>query len=60
MQPPNVRTLQVPRILNPVVSVLEELPKLYRDPNLGTYIDSTFGECQKEGRMDSALWRWLY
>ncbi|GLC41087.1 hypothetical protein PLESTB_000944400 [Pleodorina starrii] len=41
---------QVPRILNPVVSVLEELPKLYRDPNLRAYIDSTFGgveQCRK-------------
>ncbi|GFR42252.1 hypothetical protein Agub_g3147 [Astrephomene gubernaculifera] len=41
---------QVPRILNPVVAVLEELPKLYRDPNLRQYIDSTFGgveQCRK-------------
>ncbi|GIL49858.1 hypothetical protein Vafri_6156 [Volvox africanus] len=41
---------QVPRILNPVVSVLEELPKLYRDSNLRAYIDSSFGgveQCRK-------------
>lgn len=41
---------QVPRILNPVVMVLEELPKLYRDPNLRQYIDNTFGgveQCRK-------------
>lgn len=39
-----VIAVQVPRILNPVVMVLEELPKLYRDPNLRQYIDNTFGE----------------
>jgi hypothetical protein len=33
----------VPRILNPVVAVLDELPKLYRDTRLQQYIDSTFG-----------------
>ncbi|EFJ53122.1 hypothetical protein VOLCADRAFT_115699 [Volvox carteri f. nagariensis] len=41
---------QVPRILNPVVSVLEEIPKLYRDPHLRMYIDATFGgveQCRK-------------
>ncbi|KAG2500287.1 hypothetical protein HYH03_001865 [Edaphochlamys debaryana] len=46
---------QVPRILNPVVSVLEELPKLYRDPNLRSYIDSTFGgveQCRKSILVD--------
>lgn len=34
---------QVPRILNPLVLVLEEIPKLYRDPHLQQYINSTFG-----------------
>lgn len=35
---------QVPRILNPVVLVLDELPKLYRDHSLRQYIDASFGE----------------
>ncbi|KAG2445151.1 hypothetical protein HYH02_008619 [Chlamydomonas schloesseri] len=46
---------QVPRILNPVVAVLEELPKLYRDPNLRAYIDGTFGgveQCRKSILVD--------
>lgn len=34
---------QVPRILNPIVLVLEEIPKLYRDPHTRQYIDSLFG-----------------
>jgi len=40
---------QVPRILNPVVMVLDELPKVYRDPELKKYVDATFGslrDCQ--------------
>ncbi len=41
---------QVPRILNPVVMVLDELPKLVRDPEIRTYLDSAFGgvdRCRK-------------
>eukprot|EP00879_Flechtneria_rotunda_P004579 GHRR01004834.1.p1 GENE.GHRR01004834.1~~GHRR01004834.1.p1 ORF type:complete len:720 (+),score=299.93 GHRR01004834.1:971-3130(+) len=41
---------QVPQILNPVSLVLDELPKLARDPNLAAYINSTFRgleECRK-------------
>ncbi|GMH41918.1 hypothetical protein BSKO_09837 [Bryopsis sp. KO-2023] len=34
---------QVPRILNPVVLVLEEIPKLYQDPKMQVYIDKAFG-----------------
>lgn len=34
---------QVPRILNPVVLVLNELPKLCRDPQLAQYVNNTFG-----------------
>ncbi len=38
------RPLQVPRILNPVVSVLDELPVICeRDTNIRAYIHSTFG-----------------
>ncbi|KXZ52275.1 hypothetical protein GPECTOR_10g906 [Gonium pectorale] len=46
---------QVPRILNPVVAVLEELPRLYADPNLRGYIDATFGgveQCRKSILVD--------
>lgn len=43
--------LQVPQILNPVVLVLDELPKLYnKDHNLAHYIDASFGsleDCRK-------------
>ncbi|KAL6752973.1 hypothetical protein V8C86DRAFT_1813438 [Haematococcus lacustris] len=38
--------IQVPRILNPVVLVLDELPKLYRDPEVKLYIDSAFGSVE--------------
>ncbi|KAL4447499.1 hypothetical protein ABPG75_004718 [Micractinium tetrahymenae] len=34
---------QVPRILNPVVLVLDELPKLCRDPQVAAYVQATFG-----------------
>jgi hypothetical protein len=34
---------QVPRILNPVVLVLDELPKLMKDPNLAAYVNNIFG-----------------
>eukprot|EP00775_Hariotina_reticulata_P012285 gene12285-12421_t len=37
---------QVPQILNPVVLVLDELPKLYQDPHLAAYINSTFGSLE--------------
>lgn len=43
---------QVPRILNPVVRVLEELPRVHRkDQKVAAYIDSAFGslqDCQME------------
>jgi hypothetical protein len=38
---------QVPRILTPLALVLEEVPKLYRDPNLKQCIDSAFGGVEK-------------
>ncbi|KAF6251139.1 hypothetical protein COO60DRAFT_669352 [Scenedesmus sp. NREL 46B-D3] len=34
---------QVPQILNPVVLVLDELPRLGQNPQLGAYIASVFG-----------------
>lgn len=34
---------QVPRILNPVVLVLDEIPKVAKDPHVRQYIDSAFG-----------------
>ena len=37
---------QVPRILNPVVLVLDELPKLCRDPTLNAYVASAFGSME--------------
>ncbi|CAD7701392.1 unnamed protein product [Ostreobium quekettii] len=37
---------QVPRILNPVVLALEEMPKLYRTPHLRQYIDNAFGSLE--------------
>jgi len=33
----------VPRILNPVVLVLDELPQLAKDPNIRAYMDAAFG-----------------
>lgn len=38
------QTPQVPRILNPVVLVLDELPQLAKDPAIRAYIDGAFGE----------------
>lgn len=41
---------QVPRILNPVMLVLESLPKLGRDPEIAAYLSSAFGgeeRCRK-------------
>jgi len=38
---------QVPRILNPVVLALEEMPNLYKIPHLRQYIDSAFGSLEK-------------
>jgi len=41
---------QVSRILNPIVLVIEELPRLAKDPGIKSYIDATFGSvesCQK-------------
>eukprot|EP00195_Chlamydomonas_chlamydogama_P017300 CAMPEP_0202908130 /NCGR_PEP_ID=MMETSP1392-20130828/44986_1 /ASSEMBLY_ACC=CAM_ASM_000868 /TAXON_ID=225041 /ORGANISM="Chlamydomonas chlamydogama, Strain SAG 11-48b" /LENGTH=653 /DNA_ID=CAMNT_0049597303 /DNA_START=132 /DNA_END=2093 /DNA_ORIENTATION=+ len=46
---------QVPRILNPVVLVLDALPKICRDPNIAQYIDNTFGgleQCRKTIMVD--------
>jgi len=37
---------QVPRILNPVVLIVEEIPKLSRDPNISAYIKATFGDVE--------------
>lgn len=34
---------QVPRILNPVVLVLDEIPKLHKDPKMHVYINNAFG-----------------
>ena len=34
---------QVPRILNPVVLALKELPKIAKDPHIGRYIQDSFG-----------------
>ncbi len=34
---------QVPRILNPVVAVLDQLPQMYKDEDIKLYIDSSFG-----------------
>lgn len=43
--------MQVPRILSPLVLVLDEIPRLCRaDPNIAAYIESAFGgveECRK-------------
>lgn len=42
---------QVPRILNPLVLVLDELPNLAKDPALREYLESAFGgfeECRKD------------
>ena len=39
--------VQVPRILNPVVLVLEALPQLCRDENLGAYIHKVFGSIEQ-------------
>ena len=33
----------MPRILNPVVAVLDELPRLCRDAELAAYVDDAFG-----------------
>uniref|UniRef100_A0A383WEX6 Non-canonical E2 ubiquitin-conjugating enzyme C-terminal domain-containing protein n=1 Tax=Tetradesmus obliquus TaxID=3088 RepID=A0A383WEX6_TETOB len=37
---------QVPQILNPVVLVLDELPRLGQNPQLGAYISSVFGSVE--------------
>jgi len=42
---------QVPRILNPLVLVLDELPRLAKDPAVKQFIDSAYGgveACRKE------------
>ena len=41
---------QVSRILSPIVLVIDELPRLAKDPGIKSYIDATFGSvesCQK-------------
>jgi len=41
---------QVPRILNPIVLVLDEIPRIAKDPGIGSYINATFGSvdsCRK-------------
>ena len=38
--------LQVPRILNPVVLVLQTLPQLCRDDNLSAYVHKVFGSIE--------------
>lgn len=35
--------LQVPRILGPIVLVIESIPRLYEKPGIQTYIDEIFG-----------------
>ena len=47
--------LQVPRILNPVVLVLNALPKHCKDPKLASYVNSLFGSvegCRKAILLD--------
>lgn len=47
--------LQVPRILNPVVLVLDALPKHCKDPKLASYVNSVFGSvegCRKAVLLD--------
>ena len=42
---------QVPRILNPIVLVLDEIPRIVKDPGVSNYIKSSFGSvdrCRKE------------
>lgn len=36
----------MPQILNPVVLVLDELPRLGQNPQLGAYISSVFGSVE--------------
>jgi hypothetical protein len=36
----------VPQILNPVVLVLDELPRLGQNPQLGAYISAVFGSVE--------------
>ncbi|GAB4816186.1 hypothetical protein N2152v2_003232 [Parachlorella kessleri] len=37
---------QVPRILNPLVLVLEEIPRLCRDPAIAKYVEESFGSVE--------------
>eukprot|EP00890_Picochlorum_soloecismus_P000937 jgi/Picsp_1/1844/NSC_05311-R1_protein len=42
---------QVPRILNPIVLVLDEIPRIVKDPGVSNFISSSFGSvdrCRKE------------
>lgn len=43
--------LQVPRILNPVMLVLDALPKLGRDPNIAAYLTACFGGVEATRRV---------
>lgn len=38
--------LQVPRILNPVVLIVDEIPKMAKDPKIRAYIDSMFQDVE--------------
>ena len=47
--------IQVPRILNPLVIVLEELPRLAKDPALRSFLDEAYGgweACRKAILLD--------
>lgn len=39
--------LQVPRILNPVVLVVDGLPDLCKDTQVKAYVDSAFGSVEQ-------------
>ena len=39
--------LQVPRILNPVVLVVDGLPNLCKDKQVKAYVDSAFGSVEQ-------------
>lgn len=50
--------LQVPRILNPLVLVLDSLPALCRDPKLAAYVQSVWGgveQCRRASKLTHPL-----